>query len=226
MQRTQAILTVKNHILTIMDNHPLRVGLDGVDCAGKTSLADELAASLAAGGGHVIRASIDDFHNPRAVRYRQGRSSPRGYYEDSFDLEAVLNTLLLPLGPGGSRWYRTAVFDHKSDLPLETPKQIAPENCVLLFDGIFLHRPELLPHLDFTIFVMADFTVAIERAFQRDRPLFQTVDNVKKMYELRYIPGQELYFAECSPLKKANLLFQNNDLQNPTILSKKANRII
>ena len=220
MQRTQAILTVKNHILTIMDG-PVRVGIDGVDCAGKTSLANELAVSLAADGEYVIRASIDGFHNPRAVRYRQGRSSPKGYYEDSFDLEAVLNNLLLPLGPEGDRWYRTAVFDYKTDLPLETRKQMAPESYVILFDGVFLHRPELLPHLDFTVFVMVDFAVTIERAFRRDRPLFQTVDEVRQMYESRYIPGQELYFAESSPLEKANLVFQNNDLQNPTVVFKK-----
>lgn len=222
MQRSEAILTVKNHILAATGKRPFRVGIDGVDCAGKTSLADELAISLAAGGRHVIRASIDGFHNPRAVRYRQGRSSPRGYFEDSFDWAAVLSNLLLPLGPGGSRWYRTAVFNHKTDLPLQTPKQKAPESCVLIFDGVFLHRPELLPHLDFTIFVAADFAVTIERAFQRDRSLFQTIDEVKRMYESRYIPGQELYFAECNPLEKANLVFQNNDLQNPTCVVNKS----
>jgi len=217
MQRAEAIQVVKDSIVAAMGLRPFRVGIDGVDCAGKTALAHELAAALRADGRTVIRASIDDFHQPRAVRYRQGRGSPLGYYEDSFDLAAVGANLLVPLGPGGDRWYRTAVFDHHTDQPLDTTWQHAPELCVLLLDGIFLHRPELLPHLDFTVFVAGNFTVTIARAFARDRPLFQSVEEVKQMYEARYIPGQQLYFAACRPLEKANVIFHNNDLQNPVV---------
>lgn len=43
-----------------------RVGIDGVDGAGKTCLADELAGVLQAQGAPVIRASVDGFHRPRA----------------------------------------------------------------------------------------------------------------------------------------------------------------
>ena len=57
----------------------LRVGIDGVDGAGKTTLADTLADALEAAGIAVIRASVDGFHHPRAVRYRLGRESPEGF---------------------------------------------------------------------------------------------------------------------------------------------------
>jgi len=218
MQRAEAIQTVKDSIVAAMGLRPFRVGIDGVDCAGKTALANELAAALREDGTVVIRASIDDFHQPRAIRYRQGRGSPLGYYEDSFDVTAVCANLLVPLGAAGDGWYRTAVFDHHTDQPLDSTWQRAPDSCVLLFDGIFLHRPELLPHLDFTLFVAADFAVTIARAFERDRPLFQSVEEVKQMYELRYIPGQQLYFAACRPLEKANVIFHNNNLQNPVVI--------
>ena len=56
----------------------VRVGVDGVDGAGKTTFADELARALRAEGRPVVRVSLDDFHNPRAVRYRLGRESPAG----------------------------------------------------------------------------------------------------------------------------------------------------
>ena len=36
-------------------------------------------------GIDVVRTPVDGFHHPAAVRYRQGRSSPRGFYEDSHD---------------------------------------------------------------------------------------------------------------------------------------------
>jgi uridine kinase len=59
---------------------PARVAVDGVDAAGKTTLADELARLLPA-----ERLCADDFLRPPEERYRQGRYSPLGYYEDSFD---------------------------------------------------------------------------------------------------------------------------------------------
>jgi uridine kinase len=60
---------------------PARVGVDGVDAAGKTTLADGLAAHVPG----AERLSADDFLRAPEERYRQGRESPQGYYEDSFD---------------------------------------------------------------------------------------------------------------------------------------------
>jgi len=104
-------------------------------------LADELA--LAIGGRKVIRASVDGFHRPRAERYRLGADSPEGYYRDSFDLEALRRELLDSLGRGGSRLYRTAVFDFRTDSPRDQGRQRATYDAVLIVDGVFLLRPEL-----------------------------------------------------------------------------------
>ena len=62
-----------------------RLAVDGPDAAGKTTLADELAASLASDGDTVVRISTDDFLRPPEERYRLGEESPEGYYRDSFD---------------------------------------------------------------------------------------------------------------------------------------------
>src|SRR5262249_39050048 len=123
-----------------------RVAIDGLDGAGKTTFADELADILRMLPRDVIRASVDGFHNPRALRYRRGRSSPEGYFEDSYNYAALKKHLLDPLSPGGSRRYRAAVFDHVTDTPVSIPEREAPASSILLFDGIFLHRPELCPY--------------------------------------------------------------------------------
>lgn len=60
---------------------PARVAIDGVDAAGKTTLADELAVPLP----EATRLSADDFLRPPEDRHRRGRESPEGYYQDSFD---------------------------------------------------------------------------------------------------------------------------------------------
>lgn len=60
----------------------MRVGIDGVSAAGKTTFADELATLVAA-----ARLSIDDFHHPPEVRHARGEG-PDSYYEDTFDMDA------------------------------------------------------------------------------------------------------------------------------------------
>jgi uridine kinase len=74
----------------------LRVGIDGRDGAGKTTLADRLASALDAGPALILRSGIDGWHDPEAVRYRRGRLSPEGYYPDSFDLDHLKKELLDP----------------------------------------------------------------------------------------------------------------------------------
>jgi uridine kinase len=66
-----------------------RVAIDGPDAAGKTTLAGELEALIAASGRSVNRVAADDFLRPPEERYRQGRDSPEGYYVDSFDHAAL-----------------------------------------------------------------------------------------------------------------------------------------
>src|SRR5688572_3178413 len=129
-------------IVAVRLDHPTRVAIDGVDGSGKTTLADELVAVVRRAGREVIRASVDGFHNPRAVRYARGPDSPEGYFLDSFDYAAVKRELLEPLGPKGSGRFRVAVFDYRTDRAVDSSPRVAGRDAVLLFDGVFLARPE------------------------------------------------------------------------------------
>jgi uridine kinase len=143
LKRSACPLQLASAIAAVPVSHPTRVAIDGVDGVGKTRLADELVAPLAATGRQVIRASVDGFHRPRAGRYQRGRDSPQGYFLDSFDYSALIRELLAPLGPGGSRRIRTAVFDHRIDQPVDVEPQTAAENAVLLVleNPVLLFRP-------------------------------------------------------------------------------------
>lgn len=218
MKRSQLLDYLANRIIRIQQPHPIRVAIDGPDVAGKTTLAQELVAPLQAHSLPVIRASIDGFHNPACIRHKRGITSSEGYYYDSFNYQALTEFLLAPLGPGGSRQYRSAVFDYRTDSEMQIPIRVAEANAVLLFDGVFLLRPELRGYWDFTIFVEAAFETIIDRAGQRDVGLLGSVDEVKKRYEHRYIPGQKLYFAESQPRERAKVVVDNNDPWNPLVI--------
>jgi len=219
--RKKAVLQLADLVADIQLLHPVRVGIDGVDAAGKTMLADELVEPLRVRGYNVIRASIDGFHNPREIRYRQGRNSPQGYYDDSFNHHAIVSNVLEPLGPRGNLKYRAASFDFKSDAELRTPFQSIDNEAMLLFEGIFLHRPELRQHWDFSIFVHADFDVTIQRAQKRDLHLFKTAEIIREIYEQRYIPGEQIYLDAETPDQRANVIWHNNDIENPELTFNK-----
>jgi uridine kinase len=93
----EAISLVLAEIATLPVGRRQIVAVDGIDGAGKTTFADGLASRI---DRPVLRASEDDFHNPRAIRYRRGRWSPEGYYRDSFDIGSLVSLLLAPLARG------------------------------------------------------------------------------------------------------------------------------
>lgn len=127
----------------------------------------------------------------------------------------MINDLLNPLGPDGSRQYRTAVYDPLEDTSIYQPFQTAPENAILILDGIFLMRPSLLQYWDLTIFLSCDFEVTRTRGARRDTALFGSLAEAEKRYHTRYIPGQQLYFQEAHPLDKAEIVIDNNSVEEP-----------
>jgi uridine kinase len=199
-------------------SHALRVAVDGPDAAGKTTFADDLADRLA-GMRPVIRSSIDGFHHPREYRLRRGALSPEGYYLDSFDLSALVSTVLSPLGPGGDRRYLRSIFDHQVDAPTEDMYASAPDGAVLLFDGVFLLRPQLRAHWDYSVYLHVPPSVSLDRARRRDLALFGSVDVVEERYRHRYLPGQERYRREADPLAHADVVLDLTDPVTPAVLA-------
>lgn len=211
-------------IQALQKPHPLRVGVDGIDAAGKSFFADELGQVLVQRKVKVIRSSIDYFHFPRRRRHaRYGSESPLGYYEDSFDYAKVRRYLLDPLGPGGDRRYRERAFDFQTDTEIRSNWMIAPADAVLILDGIFLLRPELVNCWDMSIFLDIPFELSVQRASRRlrDRSLFGEPDQVIERYWKRYVPGQQIYFDRCQPKQHADLIIDNQDLDHPRILGGK-----
>lgn len=219
--RFRLLERIADRIVSVERNHPVRVGIDGIDGAGKTTLADELVGPVRARGRAVIRSSVDRFHFPRAQRYRRGRASPVGYYQDSFDYRALWDQLLLPLGPGGNRTYRTGVFDYRSDAVARASPREAGEGDVLLFDGVFLFRPELVDGWDLKVFVAVDPAVALERAVERDPSSRSDPDRFRAHYRSRYLEGNRIYLDAVRPQELAELVVRNDDVDAPRLIDRR-----
>ena len=207
-------------ILDYRKESPILVGIDGVDASGKTTLADNLAAFFKPSKRQIIRASIDGFHNPRAVRYKQGKESPAGYYQDSFNNQLIIEKLLKPLSDGNLNFIER-VFDYRIDKEVIIPAEKAEKDAILIMDGIFLFRPELTGYWDIKIYLDVGFDVTISRAITRAKelePLTISEKEIIDIYNRRYVPGQKLYFQEARPQEKADILIDNTDYDSPIIL--------
>jgi uridine kinase len=220
--RARVLSRLVDLVLRVDRPHPVRVAIDGIDAAGTTTLADELAPLIERRGRPVIRASVDGLHRPRAERYRRGADSPEGYYQDAFDYPALRAALLDPLGRGGNRRYRTVTFDFRRDVPVHAPVRIAPRNVVLLVDGVFLLRPELADAWDVRIFVEVPFDEALRRACQRDTVLFGTPSAVQERYLRRYFPAQRTYLETVRPREGADAAVVNTDPRHPVLVLSEA----
>lgn len=221
-ERQRSLERLARAILAVSLPHPIRVAVDGPDAAGKTILADELAALIERNGRLVIRASIDGFHRPRADRLARGPESPEGYFRDSFDYPALRAALLDPLGPGGDRRFRRRVFDFRTDEPVVAPTEVALPNSILLFDGVFLLRRELFHLWDVSVFVAVPLHETWRRAATRDAALFGSEAAVRHRYSVRYVPGQRLYYALEHPRSKADVVLDNQDPARPRLRFRRA----
>jgi uridine kinase len=168
-----------------------RIGIDGVDGAGKTSLAEEIAQLLTKRARPCVRVSLDFFEQPPAERYARGELSAEGYYLDAFDVERL----------------RAHV------LSLDGPREV-----VVVVDGIFLQRPELADLWDATVWVEADLGAAAERALQRDRVRIDSVEAELERYRLRYLPAQRRYMEEERPHERATFVLRNTELDEPELV--------
>ena len=182
------------------------VAIDGMDGAGKTHFADDLAIALTATGRSVFRASLDDFHRSQAERHDRGADSPRGHYRDSFDYSTFRRVLLEPFRMGGSTAFVTASFDHVRDLPVQSKWRTGPKDAILVLDGIFLNRPELVGLWNYSVWLDVPRELAEQRMLDRDG----ATENTE-----RYRGAQDLYLAEASPRTAASSIIDNRDFEHP-----------
>jgi len=204
--RKAVVAALSDEILHNYGKGRIIIAVDGVDGAGKTEFANALAAQLGIGHRAVFRASIDDFHFPRVVRWAKGRDSAEGFYRDSFDYPTFKRMLTEPFRTGWIGSFNLRAFDLRRDLPFEPVWSSGPKDAFLVVDGIFLNRPELRGIWNFSVWLDVERQVAEARMFERDGA--STVPE-------RYRGGQELYIRESKPRELASAIIDNSDFEHP-----------
>jgi uridine kinase len=198
-------------LLAVAADHPLRVAIDGRSAAGKTTLANALGEAVrAASARTVIRVELDNFMKMVADRNAYPYDSPESYYLDAWDYPVIRAGLLIPLGPGGDRRYWTG--------PLDRPRT-APDDAILLADGVFLQRPELDRFWDVRIYLDIGLEESLRRGVDRDRHWMGGAAEAERRYRTKYLPGEQRYLAEVRPLERAQIVVDTTDPTHPRIIA-------
>ncbi len=142
------------------------VAVDGVDGSGKTSFAANVAFEIH--NRPVIVIHADDFLNPSPVRYAKGRTSPEGFWEDTYNYAALQDQLLAPLGPNGDGWYSLASYDAATGRMKQAEVVRAPSDALVVVEGMFLHRDAVTSYWDASVFLDVPFAVTAARMAVRN----------------------------------------------------------
>jgi uridine kinase len=215
-ERAVVVAAVADRILRL-GRQRLRVGIDGLTAAGKTSFGHELAAYVSRAGRPVLRASLDDFKRPWRERHLYDRETGPGYYRNAFDYDAVTRLLLEPAGPDGSGACVLCSIDPLTQIDHSDVVTPAADDAVLIVDGVFAYRPEINTHWDFRVWLEIDPQQSIRRGAARDQGWAGS--EAEAVHRDRYLPAEELYLAEVDPLRLVDVVIDNRDFDRPFVVS-------
>ncbi|MDP9334724.1 MAG: uridine kinase, partial [Actinomycetota bacterium] len=173
-------------------DHRLRIALDGLTAAGKTSLGHELAHGLARRGRPAFRASLDDFKRPWSETHLYDRVSGEGYYRNACDCEAVRRLLLEPSDPARDGRVALCSVDPLTQVDHSDIKTRMSRNGVLLVDGVFACRPEINSYWDLRVWVEIAPELSVRRGTDRDAEMEGGAQEAAALHRGRYLASEML----------------------------------
>ena len=208
--RENTLSKISNHILGLELSHPIRVGIDGITASGKSTFARDLVSILEESGRACLLTTLDGFHNPRSVRHQRGRESAEGYYFDAYNYESVIRDLLNPLGGEEPFMFKTETYDLDLDRPSKREFEEIDKHTVVVVDGSFSLRKELIRYWDCKIYLKVDFETAVGRAESRDEESFGSKEKARHVTEVRYHGAHLIHNEEAKPWNVADFIVDNN----------------
>jgi len=200
----------------------LRVAIDGMTGAGKTSFGHELAAALRSLGRPTMRASMDDFKHPWRHARENGydRVSGEGYYRNAYDFQSARNLLLEPAGPSGSGLVALCGHDPLTGEDHRDKQIAAPADAILIVDTVFAFRPEYNDCWEYRIWLDVDADLAMSRGISRDQAA-EGLEEATRVHRDRYHVAEAIYLAEVRPQAIADVIIDNRDFTRPAVLHRR-----
>lgn len=186
--RADVIGEYADEVLQLFRTGRILVGIDGVDGADRTTFARDLAAAIRDRGVAAAALSLEDF------RVRDDERAPDA---QPYDVDAFRRLVLTPYRRG-----EAVPIDHAD--PFEPG-----ERAVLVVEGAFLHRRDLVGLWHASAWLQVSRAVARQRAADRDGV---PVEDPRLGREADAVAH---YFRELDPRRIANATFDLADAAHP-----------
>ncbi len=167
------------------------VGIDGPGAAGKSTVADLLAARLR----DAVVVNVDDFYLPSDVRDLRA-----GHVGSEFDLPRLGQQVLRPASTGGHVRYQR--YDWGTDSLAEWVD--VPDGVPLVVEGVYCLERALRDAYTFTVFCRADAAVRLRRGLDRDG------EGARAVWVEQWMPAEDAYVAEQRPDQFADVVLDSS----------------
>ena len=205
---------LENIISNKSNNKAFVIGINGIDNSGKTTFAKSFEKYLNLKGYKTQLILLDDFHNPTEVRY-SGQDEIDNYYNKSFNFKMIIEKILKPIKEDKNFKIKLNLLDLQTN-KFEVERVYSIDtSTIVIFEGVFLFRKELLSYFDYKIFLEIPFKESKRRAKNRDIKIYEK--EIISKYDFKYLPAQEKYLTELKPLETADLIINNLNWNYPLI---------
>lgn len=168
----------------------LLIGIDGCGASGKSTLANLLKEECP----NVSLVHMDDFYLPSdQIIQVPPFQKPIGA---DFDWKRVLKQVLDPISQDKSGYFQR--YDWETDLLAEWHH--VPIGGIVIIEGVYSTRKELVDHYDFTIWVDCPRETRLLRGIERDG------EDAREMWENNWMISEDIYLKVHEPQERANLV--------------------
>ena len=194
----------------------LVVGVEGKGCSGKSTLASELCSRAQVSGTAAQTVSLDDFCNPRALRYCSDVEEGLQVYQQNFDEELWTRDVLEPACRDGRLEIDQVLHDPLTDVRDHRVAVHLPHGGLLIAKGIHILKRRFQPYYHYKIFLHISDTEQLRRAHSRDaKARNMTATGIERKYRKRMVPSYAHFLATDHPLESADMILNNEDPSNP-----------
>lgn len=198
------------------------VAVDGLDGSGKSQIARALAVACEAEtGAPAFVFRVDDFRRPLGP-LPAGADEAAVYYDRYYDfaaLDACLVRFLAGAPTALIPRFDTAreVVDGEQELAFGAAQ-------IALLEGVFVLRARAAAEAPLLLLEVSE-DVARQRILARDTSRGRPREVVEHRMNNRYFPAQRLYRAAFDPVRRADVIIDNDHWEHPRLARHVSDRL-
>lgn len=197
------------------------VGIDGKGCSGKSILSGSLVDELRRLGVACISASIDDFCNPRAIRYARDVPEALQVYHKNFDEQKWIEQVIRPFHSEGKLRFDEILLDATSDTYTSRVRLDLHLDGILIAEGLHLYKRAYHDLYNYAILLHITDEIQLARALVRDsRDRGKPEEEIRYKYANRFVPSFKHYLREDRPCEIADAVIDYQIPDCPIMLEE------